>query len=256
MEVDDIHQQVLIKFNALKGQTFRERGPIKGVKTGELIPPDKYVNYNHIKHDLIRGFYKPAKKPYLLSYQATESLENYGEQIKWINKQKYLFDYIEMHPPNSSKDNREKSDINAARFNLEYQMPIGIFLKKEKGVNTVLGLGIITNEREDGVFIVKSYEAAIHEKILNVMNDSGEPEELITEILKVVKQRCGQNKFREKLKEKFSTCALCGINNEHSIASHIKPWSVSTPKERLDVDNGLLLCPNHDYLFDGGFHYF
>ncbi len=37
------------------------------------------------------------------------------------------------------------------------------------------------------------------------------------------------------------------------VASHIKPWSKSLPKEKLDVDNGLLMCPNHDRLFDRGF---
>lgn len=37
------------------------------------------------------------------------------------------------------------------------------------------------------------------------------------------------------------------------IASHIKPWAVSEAKEKLDINNGLLLCPNHDKLFDGGY---
>lgn len=36
------------------------------------------------------------------------------------------------------------------------------------------------------------------------------------------------------------------------VASHIKPWSKSNNRERLDVNNGLLLCPNHDALFDKG----
>ncbi|WP_306298946.1 HNH endonuclease [Bacillus sp. OV166] len=44
------------------------------------------------------------------------------------------------------------------------------------------------------------------------------------------------------------------MNDEHFlIASHIKPWSKSNNQERLDVDNGLLLCPNHDALFDKGY---
>jgi len=37
------------------------------------------------------------------------------------------------------------------------------------------------------------------------------------------------------------------------MASHIKPWSKSNRQERLDVNNGLLLCPNHDALFDKGY---
>ena len=37
------------------------------------------------------------------------------------------------------------------------------------------------------------------------------------------------------------------------VASHIKPWAKSDEHEKLDLDNGLLLCPNHDKLFDGGY---
>ena len=37
------------------------------------------------------------------------------------------------------------------------------------------------------------------------------------------------------------------------IASHIKPWSDADLEERVDVNNGLLLCPNHDWLFDKGY---
>ena len=36
-------------------------------------------------------------------------------------------------------------------------------------------------------------------------------------------------------------------------ASHIKPWRDCLPEEKLDRDNGFLLCPNHDRLFDKGF---
>ena len=37
------------------------------------------------------------------------------------------------------------------------------------------------------------------------------------------------------------------------MASHIKPWKASTPEQKLDYNNGLLLCPNHDKLFDKGY---
>ncbi len=34
------------------------------------------------------------------------------------------------------------------------------------------------------------------------------------------------------------------------IASHIVPWSKASDQERLDVNNGLLLSPTYDALFD------
>lgn len=67
----------------------------------------------------------------------------------------------------------------------------------------------------------------------------------------MVKARIGQGKFKKLLIERECKCAICGVTDPRVlIASHIKPWSVSTNRERLDENNGLLLCPNHDALFD------
>ena len=41
--------------------------------------------------------------------------------------------------------------------------------------------------------------------------------------------------------------------SEHLIASHCKPWRDSTNDDRLDGENGLLLTPTIDHLFDKGF---
>ena len=49
-------------------------------------------------------------------------------------------------------------------------------------------------------------------------------------------------------------CCLCQVSNRGLLtASLIKPWSVSTSAEKLDQDNGFLMCPNHDRLFDKGY---
>ncbi|MGE8000249.1 HNH endonuclease [Lysinibacillus sp. NPDC093190] len=72
-----------------------------------------------------------------------------------------------------------------------------------------------------------------------------------TEKERLIKSRIGQGKFKKLLIERECKCALCGVSDPRVlIASHIKPWSASTNEERLDVNNGLLLCPNHDALFD------
>jgi putative restriction endonuclease len=39
----------------------------------------------------------------------------------------------------------------------------------------------------------------------------------------------------------------------HLVASHCKPWRNSTNEERLNGENGLLLTPSIDHLFDRGF---
>ena len=40
---------------------------------------------------------------------------------------------------------------------------------------------------------------------------------------------------------------------EHLVVSHTKPWGDSTNEERLNGENGLLLTPTIDHLFDKGF---
>ena len=70
----------------------------------------------------------------------------------------------------------------------------------------------------------------------------------------VIKVRVNQSAFRRELLKKYSHCFLCAVSNPGLlIASHIKPWYESTPEEKTNLNNGLLLCPNHDRLFDKGF---
>lgn len=50
-----------------------------------------------------------------------------------------------------------------------------------------------------------------------------------------------------------SKCIITGIAvTKILIASHIKPWPVSNNKEKLSTENGLLLSPTYDKLFDTG----
>ncbi len=88
------------------------------------------------------------------------------------------------------------------------------------------------------------------EKIENEILESelqGEEKEIITKV------RINQSIYREKLLHRYNSCCLCGVSDARMLlASHIKPWSQCTPKEKVDVDNGFLLCPNHDKVFDSG----
>jgi len=74
----------------------------------------------------------------------------------------------------------------------------------------------------------------------------------ITERIGLVTSRVGQGYFRKQLIDKWNTkCAVTGCSiSKILIASHIVPWSESTDHERLDVDNGILLSPTIDALFD------
>lgn len=70
----------------------------------------------------------------------------------------------------------------------------------------------------------------------------------------LVRIRVNQGIFRDKLLKKYNKCCLCYVKcKKLLIASHIKPWAASNKNEKLDENNGFLLCPNHDALFDKGF---
>lgn len=246
-----IQEGILKKFELYKGRLFIGKEKIKGKNSTDRLPPDDLVPGTHILHDLIRGFYKPAGKPYLLSYQATESDDNYGKQIEWDVKGK-SFHRIHMQPPRGEKDNRKISDIRAARYNMEHQIPIGILYKLKKSHNIILGLGLIVSEEKDGVFTVEPYEleSDVEDKI-RLLEKILADKEIDTNIVREVILRRGQGDFKKKLLSRSNKCELCGIKDiQLLIASHIKPWKNSSHTERMDSDNGLLLCPNHDKLFD------
>ena len=70
----------------------------------------------------------------------------------------------------------------------------------------------------------------------------------------VVNVRVNQGRFRDFLIKRYKKCCLCGVENHALLtASHIKPWAESESKEQLDINNGFLMCPNHDKLFDKGY---
>lgn len=73
-----------------------------------------------------------------------------------------------------------------------------------------------------------------------------------TERKGLVTSRVGQGAYRKRIIHRWEyKCAVTGFDKlDVLIASHIVPWSESTNEERLDVDNGLLLSPTYDALFD------
>lgn len=68
---------------------------------------------------------------------------------------------------------------------------------------------------------------------------------------KIVKTRVSQGAFRRLLLLERHQCNLCDITTTSVLrASHIKEWAEASREERIDANNGLLLCANHDALFD------
>lgn len=72
--------------------------------------------------------------------------------------------------------------------------------------------------------------------------------------LALIEARRGQGIFRQNLQRVERACRVTRVERaEHLIASHIQPWRDCSNDQRLDGENGLLLTPTVDHLFDKGF---
>lgn len=110
---------------------------------------------------------------------------------------------------------------------------------------------LVLERRDEEILAVKpeieSWENHIEETI---QQESRIPE---TEKQALIQARRGQGLFKKNLLLHERRCRITGVERmTHLIASHCKPWRTSTNEERLDGENGLLLTPSIDHLFDGG----
>ncbi|MEM5504917.1 HNH endonuclease signature motif containing protein [Shewanella frigidimarina] len=117
-----------------------------------------------------------------------------------------------------------------------------------------LGLFLIGLAKPKNVDAISSDEDEIGEieelKIIDEINNSNIES---TEKKQLIRARKGQGKFRLNVQEIEIRCRVTGVIAKNMlIASHIKPWKVSNNFERLDGNNGLLLSPHIDKLFDQG----
>lgn len=97
--------------------------------------------------------------------------------------------------------------------------------------------------------IVDATAEAIERQILNDTTIAS------TERHEIVKARRGQGRFRRNVEQFEVGCRITGVTDRRLLrASHIKPWRLcESNHERLDGNNGLLLTPTFDLLFDQGY---
>lgn len=85
--------------------------------------------------------------------------------------------------------------------------------------------------------------------------DKVEAEQIPDEVKKQIQYaRIGQGRYRKALLNECPFCPITLVSDDRLlIASHIKPWVVSSDKEKIDSKNGFMLTPTYDFLFDRGF---
>lgn len=118
---------------------------------------------------------------------------------------------------------------------------------------SVEALAFARSEIVDKLVLAPSAEMVMWEEHLakTIENDEQvQPSEKEALIL----ARRGQGLFRRRVGEVETRCRVTGVDRpDHLRASHCKPWRDCDNAERLDGDNGLMLTPSIDHLFDRGF---
>ena len=134
---------------------------------------------------------------------------------------------------------------SAGRVNQQYLFALPVELGE-----FYLRLGGLTREEVTSIARVDpSVERVISEAEEAIRN----PNLTMTERHVLARARLGQGRFKESVRHFEPACRLTGVtDSRYLIASHMKPWSTSDNRERLDGHNGLLLSPHVDNLFDRG----
>jgi hypothetical protein len=92
------------------------------------------------------------------------------------------------------------------------------------------------------------WEQRLEQQIENDVSIRGTDREAI------VRARRGQGLFKQRVMRIETRCRITDVDNpSHLLASHCKPWRDCSNAERLNGENGLLLTPSIDHLFDRGF---
>ena len=127
--------------------------------------------------------------------------------------------------------------LEADRFRIASEADLAALLRRAAGLSRALPSQA-----------AKDYQQAVTAELAEL------PSGIVgTEVERMVRQRVGQNKFRDAMLDYWGgACAVTGVAIPEVLrASHAKPWAeCATDAERLDVFNGFLLSANLDALFD------
>jgi hypothetical protein len=233
--------------------------------------PDQLYNRRRDIHALYGGNWQsgicPTKDfPYIFIFSG-KSGKQHGYADRWDNANVYTY-----------TGEGQKGDMEFTRGNL------ALYKHKENGKRVFLfeseGRGMVRFKCEVEVFDADYFETPdtsgqsrvgikfffnrigayipYQPGLFDGLNIAASDEELVhsapnqTERKGLVTSRVGQGAYRKRIIHRWEyKCAVTNYDKlDILIASHIVPWSAANDLERLDVDNGILLSPTYDALFD------
>ncbi len=175
----------------------------------------------------------------LLNSVGTETFVKYFYDFQKLDRANLLHTFESENWSESSKTQKISHGFRIFRENREVEALEHILLRKKEG------------NIQNGNW-VKTKAAEIYNQF-NITDNTTKTNETISDIERqvLVNFRIQQSKFRKELILHWEGCSITNCKNSKLlIASHIKPYSQSSDEEKYDVNNGLLLTPTFDKLFD------
>lgn len=124
-------------------------------------------------------------------------------------------------------------------------------------ISNALGHLLLTLTGADGFGVndirtVDDSDAVVSPDVLeDIHGIEGDASLTETQRLQLAKARIGQGLFRKRVILLDGACRVTGVTDTRVlIASHIKPWREADNSDRLNGNNGILLSPHVDALFD------
>ncbi|MGG0644647.1 HNH endonuclease signature motif containing protein [Sporosarcina gallistercoris] len=222
-------------------QHFWER--MKEIDEGDRI--FHYVKGQVVAISVAKTSYKEERKPYTIDLPGSEDEKGYLIETEYHELEKPLtiddfFDEILPLLPIKYSPFQENGNGNQG-----YLYPCNEELTI-KLVELIGDLNIYEIDEEQLEFVMGTVRRTEHDFLTPILAE--------TEAEAKTKVRLGRQRFRNELLPLWNgKCALCDIElTELLQASYAKPWKDSTKSERVDPNNGILLCRNHDALYSNG----
>jgi predicted restriction endonuclease len=207
------------------------------------------------------GISPSAQHPYIFIFSG-DAGKQHGYKDEWLNED--IFQYT---GEGQAGDMQYTKGNLALRDHLQNSKRVFLFEYISKGIVKYISEMIY---HDSGYFETHDSQNKIRigikfflKRIGTILTSSveSEPFESLAPIIKIpneterkglVTSRIGQGAYRKSVIYRWEgKCAVTGFDKLNVlIASHIVPWKESNNEERLDVNNGILLSPTYDALFD------
>ncbi|WP_299149815.1 HNH endonuclease signature motif containing protein [uncultured Dokdonia sp.] len=233
-----------------QGKTYKEEkaggylwAPIKNTKGKSLF---HWTNMSKLKpNDIVFNYFKGNILGYcIITSKAYHSPipSEFSQDVEWAIKGLMAdAEYQSFYSPINIESNFEKIlDLLPEKYS-----PLNNTKKANQGY-----LYEISNSLANKLFSIATVNIETITKFEEDQEKYTIPD--VTSRKGLVTSRVGQGEYRRKILKRWNNqCAITKSNlTEVLIASHIIPWRESNNEERLDVDNGILLSPIYDALFD------